>query len=82
MSLTSTTFPNPDGLKFHEWGAVVAEQLASYGVAAPLGSGDDGWKTWVCALFYVPELVSLNIPSAEGFDSWADWANQFIGAVR
>lgn len=80
MSLTSTAFPQPEGLKFSEWGAVVAEQLAEYGVAAPLG--DDSWKTWVCALFYVPELVSLNIPSGDGFDTWSDWAVQFIGAVR
>lgn len=72
--------PEPEGLKFTEWGALVAEQLAQYGVAAPLD--DDGWRTWVCALFYVQELESKNIPGADGFDDWRGWAQQFIGSVR
>lgn len=63
-----------------EWGALVAEELAQFGVAAP--SNNDDWKSWVCALFYVPELVSMNIPSADGFKDWTEWAQQFIGAVR
>lgn len=72
--------PEPSGLTFSQWGAVVAEQLSQYGVSAPYN--DDSWKTWVCALFYVPELVAMNIPSAEGFDTWEPWAEQFIGSVR
>jgi hypothetical protein len=36
----------------------------------------------VCALFYVPELASMNIPGGDGFDDWSLWAQQFIGAVR
>jgi hypothetical protein len=80
MKTTTSFLPEPKGLKFSEWGAVVAEQLAKYGVAAPYN--DDSWKTWVCALFHVPELVAMNIPSAENFDDWERWAEQFIGAVR
>ena len=76
----STYFPEPGGLKFQVWGAIVAEQLAAYGVSAPLN--DDGWRTWVSALFQVPQLVSMNIPQASGFDSWTDWAENFIGSVR
>lgn len=73
-------FPEPYGLKFTDWGALVAEQLAEYGIAAPIN--EDSWKTWVSALFEVPQLVSMNIPQADGFDDWAGWANQFIGSVR
>lgn len=80
MSTISVTVPEPFGLKFSEWGALAAEQLAQYGVSAPIN--DDSWKTWVCALFYVPELVSMNIPSGDGFEDWSQWAQQFIGAVR
>ena len=80
MKIVTSFLPEPKGLKFSQWGAVVAEHLAKYGVAAPYN--DDSWKTWVCALFYVPELVAMNIPSAEGFDDWERWAEQFIGAVR
>ena len=80
MKRILTFTPTPDGLKFTEWGALVAEQLARYGVAAPLN--EDGWKTWVCALFEVPELVSMNIPRPDGFESWQAWAAQFIGSVR
>ena len=72
--------PRPDGLKFTEWGALVAEQFANSGVSAPYD--EDSWKTWVCALFYVPELVAVNIPTADGFEDWSAWAEQFIGAVR
>jgi len=79
--ITGTAFlPEPAGLTFQQWGAVVAEQLAQYGVLPPYNN--DSWKTWVCALFYVPELVAMSIPSAEGFDDWTPWAEQFIGAVR
>lgn len=76
----STFFPDPYGLKFEQWGAVVAEQLAAYGISAPMD--ETGWKTWVSALFEVPQLVSMNIPRADGFDSWSAWAEHFIGSVR
>lgn len=76
----STYIPEPYSLKFEAWGAIVAEQLAAYGIAAPIN--EDSWKTWVSALFEVPELVSMNIPKADGFDDWSAWANQFIGSVR
>jgi len=76
----SAFIPSPDGLKFSDWGALVAEQFAQFGVSAPYN--DDSWKTWVCALFYVPELAAMNIPGADGFENWSDWAEQFIGAVR
>ena len=79
--IAGTAFlPDPSGLKFTHWGALVAEQLAPYGISAPYN--EDSWKTWVCALFYVPELVSMNIPSADGFEDWSAWAERFIGAVR
>ena len=76
----STYFPSPEGLAFQQWGAIIAEQLAASGVPAPYN--EESWKTWVSALFYVPELVAKNIPSADRFDTWQAWAEQFIGAVR
>lgn len=80
MIKNAAFLPQVEGLDFTQWGALVAEQLAQFGVSAPYNS--DSWKTWVCALFYVPELVEMNIPSAEGFSTWQEWANQFIGSVR
>lgn len=80
MKLNSSYLPEPYGLKFEQWGSIVAEQLASFGVSAPLN--DDTWTTWVSALHQVPELASMNIPQADGFQSWSDWAEQFIGSVR
>ena len=76
----STYVPEPYGLKFTDWGAIVAEQLADYGIAAPIN--EESWKTWVSALFEVPQLVSMSIPRTDGFENWSDWAEQFIGAVR
>jgi hypothetical protein len=72
--------PQPYGLKFTDWGALVAEQLATYGVAAPIN--EDAWKTWVCALFYIPELTALGIPSPEQFPNWQTWAERFIACLR
>ena len=79
MAKITTLFPVPTGLKFEQWGAIVAEQLAPFGVSAPLD--EDSWKTWVCALHQVPDLVSMNIPTPDGFQSWDAWAEQFIGSV-
>lgn len=72
--------PEAYGLKFGEWGGIVAEQLAQYGISAPMN--DETWKTWVSALHEVPELVAMNIPRADGFEDWSEWAERFIGAVR
>ena len=80
MSTLHLVVPEPYGLKFTEWGAIIAEQLASAGVASPID--DASWKTWVCALFYVPELAANNIPTADGFSSWQEWATLFIDSVR
>lgn len=80
MTVNTSLIPQTEGLTFSEWGGLVSEQFAQYGIGAPYN--DESWKTWVCALFYVPELVAMNIPSADGFDNWSDWANQFIGSVR
>lgn len=76
----STYFPLPDGISFTDWGAIIAEQLSAYGISAPMD--EDSWKTWVSALFEVPQLVAMNIPQSDGFDDWTDWAQQFIGSVR
>ncbi len=76
----SAYFPEPYGLKFTDWGAIIAEQLAPFGVSAPYN--ETSWKTWVSALHEVPELVAMNIPRADGFEDWSEWANQFIGSVR
>ena len=70
----------PRGLSFPAWGALMSEQLAAYGVSAPRTEAD--WKSWVCALFYVPELAAQNIPSPDGFADWRGWAVQFLNSVR
>jgi hypothetical protein len=73
----SFVFPQPDGMDFQPWAALVAEQLATYGVGPPQGND---WKTWASALFYVPALTS--IPSPEGFNDWRLWADRFLDSVR
>lgn len=75
----SLFIPEPQGLEFAEWGSLVAEQLEAYGVSAPRS---ETWQDWVSALFYVPALAQLGIPTVEGFATWQAWAAQFIGSVR
>ncbi len=81
MSTLTTVYniPQPGGLTFTEWGARVAEQLAQYGVLAPLGSED--WKVWVYTLFYVPALDAANIPDPSAFGAWQDWVCRFIDCL-
>lgn len=80
MSVLSIIAPQPYGLTFLQWTALVTEQLARYGVSESLSEGE--WKAWVCALFYVPELNAKNIPSPDQFTSWQAWAERFVEAVR
>ena len=74
MSKLTATFPNPLGLEFNQWGSVVAEQLAAYGVVTPAES--DQWKDWACGLFYIPALAEA--PTPMEFEKWEDWASRFI----
>lgn len=76
----SFIIPQPEGLEFTQWSALVTEQLAAYGVGA--ATDNETWKVWVCALFYIPELVAKNIPSPDQYTDWPDWANLFIESVR
>ena len=78
--MTAIFLPEPVGIKFTDWGALAAEQFATYGVSAPID--ENAWKTWVCALFYVPELTALGIPSPEQFPDWQSWAKRFLECVR
>lgn len=79
MSAPAYNIPQPEGLTFPEWGARVAEQLAQYGVLAPLE--DEDWKGWVCALFYVQPLNTANIPEPGTFTTWQDWTHRFIDCL-
>ena len=72
--MTNVTIPDPAGLEFAAWGALVAEQLAVYGVFAPLD--DVAWSDWACTLLYSPELAA--IPEPYGFQDWRDWARRLL----
>jgi hypothetical protein len=72
--ITSVAFPLPVGIKFAQWGSLVAEQLAEYGILAP--SSEEAWQDWAAALLYVPDLAS--IPDPYGFDSWDIWASRLL----
>ena len=80
MTTLSIIAPKAYGLTFMEWGSLVAELLAAYGVAAPLSEAD--WQSWVCALFYIPEVTAKNIPYADQFISWQPWADNFATAME
>jgi hypothetical protein len=68
--ITLIALPQPQGLKFQQWGALVAEQLAAFGISAP--DSDEAWQTWASSLNYVPELAV--IPDPAGFNDWETWA--------
>ncbi len=80
MSELSIIAPQPYGLTFMQWTALIAEQLARYGVSESMSEGE--WKAWVCALFFIPELAAKNIPTPDLYRNWQTWAERFVEAVR
>jgi hypothetical protein len=72
--MNTIALPQPQGLKFLQWGALVAEQLAEYGISSP--DNEAAWKDWASALLYVPELAT--IPDPNSFDLWDDWASRVL----
>lgn len=76
----SYVVPNPDVVSFDDWACRVTELFAHLGVASP--PSEAGWRDWVCSMFNFGELVSMNIPSPDGFSDWRAWARQFIESVR
>lgn len=70
------TIPQPQGLQFVEWGTLVAEQLATYGVPAPVSEAT--WQEWAQQLLQEPQLGLAPFPV--GYSSWTDWASQFRDA--
>ncbi len=71
--MTAIVIPRPQGLKFQQWGALVAEQLAAYGIGAP--ADEKQWREWGASLLHEPVLGLA--PSPTGFTSWEDWAQNF-----
>jgi hypothetical protein len=67
------SIPQPQGLKFVQWGAIVAEQLAGYGIQAP--ANEEAWQEWGASLLHEPKLGVA--PSPIGFNDWQDWASSF-----
>jgi hypothetical protein len=67
------SIPAPQGIEFPIWGALVSEQLAAYGVQAPVSEA--AWREWAQSLFHEPQLGSA--PSPLGFTDWRDWASSF-----
>jgi hypothetical protein len=65
--------PAPQGIEFTEWGTLVAEQLAAYGVQAP--ANNDAWIEWGSNLLHEPQLGLA--PAPQGFGDWRDWASSF-----
>lgn len=67
------SIPQPQGLQFVQWGAIVAEQLAGFGIQAP--ANEENWQEWGSSLLHEPQLGLM--PSPLGFNNWHDWASSF-----
>ena len=70
------TIPQPQGLQFTEWAALVAEQLATFAVPAP--TDEKLWREWVEQLLQEPQLGFTPLPT--GHSTWIDWASNFRDA--
>lgn len=76
MSDIRAFIPDPIGLEFRAWGALVAEQLAANGVSAPT---NDGWREWGSQLLMNPQLAA--IPEPYGFNDWREWARRLLETI-
>lgn len=72
--MTSAVLPQPQGLSFTDWAALLCEAFAELGLAQP--PDETAWSSWACSLLYFPELATL--PSPIGFNSWREWADRVI----
>lgn len=65
--------PNPYGLHFLQWGAIVAEQLAKYAILAP--DDETKWREWGSNLLTINDIAF--VPSPNEFLDWREWACRF-----
>lgn len=71
--MSAPLIPDPYGLEFRAWGALVAEQLAEQGVEAPTS---EAWQDWAASLQYAPALAA--VPEPGGFPTWESWASSLV----
>jgi len=72
--MITVALPQPQGLQFVPWGSLAAEQLAEFGILAPVS--EDTWKEWVYTLLMIPELDFIPDPTA--FTDWREWASRVL----
>ena len=75
--MITVALPQPWGLQFVPWGSLVAEQLAEFGILAPVDEA--AWKEWASSLLMIPELAT--IPDPNSFPSWQEWASRVIESL-
>lgn len=72
--------PDPEGLAFQEWVALLAEAAPSLVVELPAGTFPEAsWKSWAVNLFYTQEFASG--PNPIYYDSWVTWAVDLAAAL-
>lgn len=69
---------DPRGMPWTAWCSLTAEQFA----AQQLGTApEDQWASWVDALSGIAYFMNSGVPDSRGFDTWQDWAQQFVGIM-
>lgn len=72
--------PDPEGLVFQEWAALLAEAATPLIVELPAGTfPESSWKSWAVNLFFTQEFAAG--PNPVYYDSWELWAVDLAAAL-
>ena len=73
-----TTPFDPRLMTWDQWCKLTEEQFAPQ----QLGHVPEAqWKEWVDGMTGIGYFTSFGVPDSRGFESWQDWAQQFVGIM-
>lgn len=70
--------PQPGGLSFEEWSAVLSEQFAEYGLPEEHPT-EGNWREWALRVRGVDALAE--VPEPTFFEGWREWGERVVEAL-
>jgi hypothetical protein len=69
---------DPRGMSWDQWVKLTDELFAPQ----QLGTvPEERWRDWVDGMAGIGYFLNSGVPDSRGFESWQDWAAQFVGIM-
>lgn len=72
---------DPSGMPMLAWADAMALDLDRHGAVYRLDREDD-WRRWAAYVVSLPVVNTCDPPLPDGFDSFREWAQRFVGAYQ